>query len=180
MLIQGADIVGIKVLSKKENREIEAIDDIIYDPTINKVIGFLLTPGDTLTEPRVIMFKHIKKITPTNIIIKSEKDILLASKAVKPMSQEDDTDTFINGTNVITDDGSHLGIAKDIFFDTETGKVHEFAVADKRSGKVVRVKVKNIVTSTKDQTIVTHTEKDEKENGSVTNAIKGTVGKFLK
>lgn len=175
MNIKGKEIVGIKIISTEDNTEVGNIKDIIYDPKKNKVIGFLVSVGDVLAEPKVILFKEIKNISKDSVLIKSVKTIQPGSKVIKPITGPDDSDTYIKDTNIVSDNGNALGLGKDIIFDTKTGQVTSFEV--QLDDQVKQVKVASILASTEASTIIKEGDPQKSnESGGIMEKMKQLVG----
>jgi len=171
MLLKGSDIIGLKIISMKENKEIGQVKDIIYDPKKNKVIGLLVSEGDVLTEPKLIPFSEIKEMAKETILVKSSQSLKQSSKVVKPISTSDHADAYLRGTIIITEEGKELGKENDIIFDTKSGQVQQFEV---RQGNIThRVKIANIITSSETATII---KPGEPKQGSEENS--GIIQKF--
>jgi uncharacterized protein YrrD len=173
MVIKGSDVMGLKIMAVKENKEVGTVKDLVYDPKKNQVAGLLVSFGDVLGEARVLPFKEIKEINNDAVLAKSEKSIKPASKAIKPMPKPDNSDSFMKDTDVETPEGKQMGNFRDLYFDTKSGKVSEFEVQDSNQPK--KVPVKKVVTSTESATVV----KEKSQGGQEENGIMGTITKMI-
>lgn len=156
-LIKGNDVIGLKVISKNNGRNLDKVEDIVYDPHEQRVRALLLDSGGWFSDAKVILIDEINSIGKDAVIIDSENQIRKASDVTDRVANIAKDDKYLTKTKIITDSGNDLGSVTDIYFDADTGKVNEFEVSqgfkDMRSGKK-RVKVDNIITVGVDATIV--------------------------
>lgn len=172
MLIKGEDILGVTVIAEKENREVGTVRDVIYDPKQNKVMAFLITLGDILTEAKVIQFEEIKKASKEAVIIKSQSSLKLASKVLNPKSTPQGKDTYMHDTKIINEQGEELGFFKDIYFDSKSGEVSQYDVVQKAKG-TQKVPVNKVVTSSQSTTVIN--DKSSQKSGGIMSKIKNLV-----
>lgn len=139
MLTRGSKVIGLQVLTIEQGKKVEDVDDLIYDPSSQKVVALLVSGGGIFSEAKVIPFNQIKSIGKDAVIVQSEDVLENASQMGKKVASIAGDGIYLSKTKVITKEGTNLGEIDDIFFDSQTGKVEEFEVSqglsDLSSGK---------------------------------------------
>lgn len=180
MLIKGSSVIGSKVITVKEGREVEDVDDIIYDPLDNRVKALLVDSGGLFTDATVILLEETQSIGENTVLIDSERALKHASDVSPSVSNIAKGNTYLTQKRIVTEDGRQLGVITDIYFDPKTGKVEEFEVSqgleDVRSGKK-RIKISDVVTVGQDATIVREYAVEEFQKQSQTQGISGAVSR---
>lgn len=171
MDIKGAEILGVKIISVKDNKEIGTVKDIIYDPKQNKVIAFLVEEGDILASSKILPFTEIESMTKEAVLAKSAQSIQHIGKSVKPATTPENDDIVMQDTKIVNKEGVELGKEHDIVFNTESGTVSEFSVQGQNGVK--EVKVNKVIASSESTTIVqTPDEKPKKDDKGFSQIIK--------
>jgi uncharacterized protein YrrD len=177
MQLKGQDVIGLKIISVKDGKELGKVDDIVYEPNENKVKALLVSAGGIFSDAKVIPFELISSIGKDAVMIKDENEIKNAGETDKNVAHIAKKGDYLTKTKIVTQDGTELGNVTDIYFDDQTGDVQEFEVSkggvqDLATGRK-RVKVQDIVTVGKDATIVSnYTEADvENQEGGAKGAL---------
>lgn len=181
MLVKGKDVIGLRVITLERGEKIDDVEDLIYDPTQNRVVALLVDEGGWFSDARVIPFEHVKHIGKDAVMVESDQVLKKASQMPERISHIAKDDTFLTKTKIITESGTMLGKVTDIHFDSETGDVVELEVSegglkDLQSGKK-RVKVKDIITVGEDATIVKDITKSYFEAQERTQGATGALNK---
>lgn len=156
-LIKGSDVLGLKVISVLEGKELHPVNDIIYDPALNKVTALLIDKGGWFSDARVIAIEDVQSIGEDAVIIESSDRVRPASSVNQRTANIARDDINLTKTRIITDKGTDVGTITDIFFDSN-GNVTEFEVSQGmfstvQSGKK-RIHVSDIITIGVDATVV--------------------------
>ncbi len=181
MLIKTSIILGKPIFTIDNGKKVEDVDDVLYNPHLNKIEGLLVDKGGLFSEAKVILFDDIRSLGEDAVLIDSPHVLKKASDTEKSIETLAKSETYLTNTKIITEEGTELGKISDIYFDNKTGAVEEFevsqgAVKNIQSGKK-RVKVSDIVTVGEDATIVKiYVEKKLKEQAQ-TQGVQGTFNK---
>lgn len=182
MLIKGSHVIGSKVISVNDGKEIEDVDDIIYDPLDNRVKALLVDEGGLFSAAKVILLEDTKSIGENAVLVDSDKALKNASDVSHAVSDIAKGNTYLTRTKIVSEEGMDLGIITDIFFDSDTGRVEEFEVSqgleDVRSGKK-RIKIADIVTVGKDATIVREYTQDQFKKQAEQQGLGGIVNQGM-
>lgn len=172
--LKGKEVIGLKVISINDGKQIGKVEDLIYDPKENKLKAFLIDEGALFKDAKLILREDVKSIGHDAVIIESKEKIIKASKVSHLISNIARGNEYLTKTKIVTENGNDLGNVSDVFFDLKTGKVLALEVSQGikniQSGKK-RVRVSDILTVGKDVTIVkSYTEeefKDQAKKGGI-------------
>ncbi len=59
MMIKGNDVIGLKVISIDRGQRIEDVDDLIYDPSEQRIKALLVDKGGFMSGAKIIPFEEI-------------------------------------------------------------------------------------------------------------------------
>jgi uncharacterized protein YrrD len=176
MLIQASKIIGKKVITMSDGKEVSEVKDLVYDPRENHVSAILVDDGGWFSDAKVIAFSDITSIGSDAVMINDEQRIREAKEINQRVSNIARDDQYLTKTKVMTESGESLGEVTDLFFDGDNGRVEEFEVTQGqlqtiKSGKK-RIKVQDILTIGEDATIVRNQvlgelEEQEKQGGAM-------------
>lgn len=157
MLIKAGDVIGLKVVTLDEGKEVDKVHDVVYDPKENRVRALVIDEGGWFSDAKVLMVEDIYSIGKDAVVIDSEDRIHTASDVNERVASITGEDQKLTKTKVITENGINLGAVSDILFDTKTGKVEEFEVSqglkNLQSGKKT-VRIDQVMTVGEDVTVV--------------------------
>jgi uncharacterized protein YrrD len=180
MIIKGTNIIGHKIITIDNGQEIGKVNDIIYDPTVNKITAFLVDKGGIFSDAKIILMDSIQSIGEDAVLVPSS-DVI---KKVSDINQEKisniaNGDNYLTKTKVVTENGKEIGSINDLYFNSDNGNVEEFQVSDGliqniKSG-TRRVKVTDIVTIGKDATIVKGYTEEKIEQQGQNNGAQGMI-----
>jgi uncharacterized protein YrrD len=136
---------------------LDKVEDIVYDPYLNKVRALVLDPGGWFRDARIILMEDVHSIGQNAVVIASSNMVKVAADVTERVASIAKNDQNLTRTRVMTDSGNELGRVSDIIFDPKTGQVEEFEVSQGlqnfQSGKKT-IKVDHILTIGKDVTVV--------------------------
>jgi uncharacterized protein YrrD len=185
MNTKGQNVIGLKIITLDNGKEVDSVKDIIYDPKLNQVRALLIDSGGWFSDAKILMMNDVNSIGDDAVIIESQTKIKKASEIEDRVSSIAKDGTYLTKTKVITEDGKELGSISDIFFDTSTGEVQEFEVSqglieNVKSGKK-RFRIHDIITVGEDATVVSqYTEEmvnEQGQHGGVQGAAKTGIEK---
>lgn len=158
MIIKGKNVLGLKVITVQDGKELETIKDILFDPNTNRVRGFSISTGGWFSDAKILPIENVKSIGPDAVIIESVDSIKNGSDIIEKLKNIAEDGQDLTKTKVITESGVELGRITDLFFESTTGEVDEFEVSqglikNAKSGKK-RFKINDIVTVGEEATIV--------------------------
>lgn len=165
MIVKGTHVLGLNVLTVNDGRNIDKVNDLIYDPKEQRVKALLVDQGGWFSDAKVIMMEDVKSIGLDAVIIESIDSVHKASDIDRKIAHIAKHDTYLTKARIVTEDGTELGRITDIYFHPDSGKVDELEVSegtlkDMQSGKR-RVSIDDIVTIGQDATIVKGYVKDQ-------------------
>lgn len=181
MQAKGKEVLGIKVIAKRDGKETGKIKDILYNPDANSVRGFLISDGAVFGPGKMILFEDILSIGKDAVIILSSEQIRKEKDAPEDVAKIAKSDQYLVNTSIVTEDGTQLGKASDIVFDTETGKVVRLEVSPPALQRIQSgskfVYMEDIVTVGEDVTIVKGYTEEEFKLQSQEQGVKGAIKK---
>jgi uncharacterized protein YrrD len=177
-LVKGNDVIGKKVTSIQKGKNIEDVDDLVYDPSEGKVKALLVDTGGWFSDAKVILFEDVKSFGKDAIVVESDDVIKKASDVPQRIAHIAKDDTYLTKTKVMTEEGMELGQVTDIYFDPNSGKVSELEVSqgafkNVASGKK-RVQVSDIIKVGEDVTIVKSSALSDVESQAEEKGLRGT------
>jgi uncharacterized protein YrrD len=180
-LVKGNHVIGLKVISITEGKEIDTVKDLIYDPEQHAVRALLIDPGGWFSDAKVILTKNVHNIGQDAVVIQSQDMIDKASEVTSKIANIAKDDQYLTKTKIITEDGTDLGHVTDILFDPHTGKVDvlevsQGALKNIQSG-TKKVRVTDILTIGEDATIVKTFMEEEFENQAQEQGLQGALNK---
>jgi uncharacterized protein YrrD len=183
MLLKGNEVIGLKVVTINEGKEVGKIKDIVYDAEDNKVKAFILSEGGLLGNTRIILYSSIKSIGKDAVMIVSPDSIFRAEKAKDNKTTEiAKGDQYLVNTKLISESGDDLGKISDILFNPIDGKVEELEVSTGMMDEMIagkkKVKVSDILTVGKDATIVKDAVEESIEHQSEYKGLKDKVNEI--
>jgi uncharacterized protein YrrD/gas vesicle protein len=157
-LIQATKIIGLKIITLDNGKEIDTVKDVIYDPEENRVKALLIDKQGWFKDARIISVEKIESIGKDAVIIQNEEIIETASQNSSRVANIARDTNYLTKTKIITVDGDNLGSVTDLYFSMPDGKVQEFEVSgglisDLKSGRN-KIAISDIVTIGEDATIV--------------------------
>jgi uncharacterized protein YrrD len=158
MTIKATDIIGLKIISLQNGKELGQVKDLVYDPDEIKMTALIVEEGGIFSEAKLIPFNEIRNIGDDAVIIESANKIKKISEIDSKISQIAKANTYITNTKVLTNNGIELGTVSDLLLDPTTGIVGQMEISqgmikDVRSGKKY-IDISQIETIGKDIIIV--------------------------
>ncbi len=179
MTIKGTNVIGLKIISLQDGKEIGKVEDLIYDPDEKKIAAVIVKKSGLFSDPKLILINNVKSIGDDALIIENDNLIINSSEAGEKISSIAKHDTYITRNRVVTDTGVELGTISDLLFDPTTGYVEKFEVSqggfkDLKSGKKY-VNISQIETIGKDVIIVKPQVEETIKEQEKTQGIQGKI-----
>lgn len=138
-MLKGNDIIGKPIITYDTGKQIEKVQDLIFDQSSNFLLGFLVSDNGWFSSAKVIPLEDIHAIGPDAVIAKWKLGIVPARK-VPEIKKILERNNVLKGTKLMTTDGRNLGTMVDLYFDERTGKIEGYEVtgglfADATSGR---------------------------------------------
>ena len=136
---KGKDIVSKPVIAYDSGEKVETVTDLIFDQYDNRLLGFLIDEGGWFGNAQVLPLDLVKAIGVDAVIIPS-KDVIAGASKYPAIHKILENNNILNGTQIMTTDGQHLGTLVDFYFDEHTGVVEGYEAsgglfADAYSGR---------------------------------------------
>ncbi len=180
MLIKGNDVIGLKILSLKQGKQIDDVSDLVYDPQSHQVKALIVDKGGWFSDAKLILYKDVESIGKDAVMVKTTDVVRKASDISERVESIAKADNYLTKTKIVTESGTDLGTVSDIYFDDKTGRVEEFEVSqgirNLQSGKK-RVRVSDIVTIGEDATIVRAVAEAQFEKQAQDQGLQGMINK---
>lgn len=158
MTVKGTNVIGLKIISLQDGKEIGKVQDLIYDPDEKRIVALIAKNGGLFSDPKMVLINDLKNIGEDAIMIDSPNLIKSTSEVDQKIASIAKNENYITRTRIVTSTGVELGTISDLLFDQNTGKVEQFEVSqggliDVKSGKKY-INVSQIETIGKDVIIV--------------------------
>lgn len=158
MTIKGDTIIGLNVLSIQTGTKVADIKELLYDPSQNRVLGFLIDEGGWFSSSKIIKIEDVMSIGHDAVMIASDEIVKTADELQGKVSRIADEGHYLTHNKVVTEDGTDLGRITDILFEDTSGNVVAFEVSqgvvqDVRGGKK-QIRLDDIITVGKEAVIV--------------------------
>jgi uncharacterized protein YrrD len=123
-LLKGQQIIGQKVMTLKDGREIGRVEDLIVDDSEGYLKGIVLENRSILRNAKIIPWNHLVQVGRDALIISGQEDVLDEANDLNSLLWRKNT-----GKNVISITGTEIGTIKDLVFDKNTGKILGFELS---------------------------------------------------
>jgi uncharacterized protein YrrD len=127
-LLKGSDVIGIPVMAQDTDQPLDPVQDVIFDPKINRLLGFVVDKGGWFSEAMIVFWEEVQLIGPDVIQLSSVESVISAVYA-PPVKQIMEHENILNHAKVITTDGHELGKLVDVYFDAQTGQIEGYEVS---------------------------------------------------
>ncbi|MCK8825083.1 PRC-barrel domain-containing protein [Fuchsiella alkaliacetigena] len=127
MQYKGYEILNLPVINLKNTEKIGVVEDIVFDPEKQQIIGLVLTGKGWLKEEQVIPYQKINSIGRDAVTIKDETVIEELDGEVEHL---DGSSGKVMGSTVLTNQGQDLGVIDDIFLNPSTGRINGYEISD--------------------------------------------------
>ncbi len=128
MLVKGSTLKGMKVIAKQVGKEINSIDDVLYNRDTGVVDALLISSGGMFkASSQVLKLRDVDSIGSDAIMIDSDNIIReVSADSIKNFKAKD----ILLGKKIVTEEGSQLGSVTDFFFDSESGQIQKYEVSE--------------------------------------------------
>lgn len=133
------NVDGISVIALDSGVKLGEVEELLFDLEQNQLVGILLEDAGLTHPAKAIPCSAVKSIGPDAVMVDSESSVMDADshdQMQRVLKQE----RKVEGKQVYTEDGKHLGKIVDIHFDEKTGRIEGYEVsggifADAYSGR---------------------------------------------
>lgn len=182
MLIKAGDVIGLRVVTMDEGKEVDRVHDVVYDPKENRVKALVIDEGGWFSDAKVLLIEDIYSIGKDAVVIESEERIRKAVDVNERVASIAREEQKLTKTKVITENGINLGAISDILFDTATGRVEEFEVSqglkNLQSGRKT-VRVDQVMTVGEDVTVVKAGAEEQLKRQAEQRGVQGTFNRTV-
>lgn len=157
-MVAKKNVVGLKLITLKDGKEVGKVKDVIFDPKKNKVKALKADDGGLLGPAKVVLLPEVHSIGEDAVTIESEENMKPLDEVKEPIASIEKLSQKVSDTTLVTTEGKELGNIDDLYFDPETGNVEEYEVSqpNQKGGKSKkkRIIVPEVVTVGEDVTVV--------------------------
>ena len=129
MMLKGRKILSLPVVTSDAGKQIGEVKDIIYDPTQNKILGYLVEIGGWLRDGKGFLHSDLLRREDDCLVVENES-VIRKIGSIPELKQVLDEKRDIRGLRVERDDGRHIGVIRDLVLDEETGEITGYEVSD--------------------------------------------------
>lgn len=122
-----SDFVGKPVVTPSGTL-VNTIDDVIFDPHTHHVLCFIIEPGGWVDGAKILPWSSDYSITTNALTLSSPEQIVLARKSPHIQTILENIQVVV-GKTIAAPDGRQIGILDDVFFDQNTGEIHEYEIS---------------------------------------------------
>ncbi len=142
-MVRKKQVVGLKMISLQDGKEVGEVKDVIYDPKKKKVEALIAEEKGIVKGSKVVPLDEVHTIGDDAVTIDSEERMKPLSKAPEPVTKAAKLSQKVEETTIVTTDGKELGNIKDVYFNPLTGEVEEFEMlkVNEKGGKSKKKKV---------------------------------------
>jgi len=105
---KGSDLIGKLIVAYETGERIERVEDLIFDQSGNRVLGFLVDEGGWTRRARVLPLREVQSIGVDAIVVPSKRSIVNADR-VSDMKDVLQRNKALRKTKLMTTDGRELG-----------------------------------------------------------------------
>jgi len=139
VMVRGTDVIGKPVMTYDTGKEIEKVQDILFDHVSNQVIALTVDKGSWRKNTRVLSWGGVRAIGDDAVIATSE-DAVKDSDDLTEAKRILELDQAVVGKQLMTTDGRELGKIAGVYFNSKSGKVVGYEVsggifADRMNGR---------------------------------------------
>jgi uncharacterized protein YrrD len=136
---KGSDLIGKLIVAYETGERIERVEDLIFDQSGNRVLGFVVDEGGWARKARVLPLREVQSIGVDAIVVPSKRSIVSVDQ-VPEMKEVLQRNKALRKTKLMTTDGREIGTLEDLYFDDKTGAIEGYEVsgglfAEKDSGR---------------------------------------------
>lgn len=136
---KGTDLIGKPIIAFDTGKQIDRVEDLIFDQHTSQLLGFLVDEGGWRGTARVVPLGGVQAIGPDAVVVPSAVVVIDAAR-VPDIQQILERDNVLKGKKIYTTDGRYLGTMVDLYFDEATGRIEGYeasggAYADPHTGR---------------------------------------------
>lgn len=167
-MLKGREILSLPVITENNKKQIGEIKDIIYDPSQNKIIGYLLDTGSWLRDGRGFLHENLLKIENECMVIENEL-VVKSIDEIPELKEAIDQKKDIRGLRVEMTNGKNIGVIQDIVIADNSPIITGYEVSDGVIQDLLegRITIPNSGVEIKEDNIVTISEVDLKTKGDL-------------
>ncbi|HOM02547.1 MAG TPA: PRC-barrel domain-containing protein [Acetivibrio sp.] len=123
-----SEVLGLPVICAADGKKLGIVKDIIFCPKEKSVVAFLLERRGYSMRRKVVFASDVLSLGRDALIVNDVDDVKDIKKVQHRPEFKDKWD--ILGLPIYTKTGEDLGVAKDVLFDLEHGKIDGIEVSD--------------------------------------------------
>jgi uncharacterized protein YrrD len=177
-IIKAKSVIGLKVISMSDGKEVSKIHDIVYNPVLNQVRAFIIDAGGWFSGAKTISIEDIESIGSDAVTIKSVDSVKELEKSDADTAAIASHQNYMTKDEVYSKEGNKLGVVSDIHFDSETGKVMYLEISQGLLNALSGVKmidISDVLTIGDDKIIVDNHAETSVQEQSQTQGLAGVT-----
>jgi uncharacterized protein YrrD len=128
-MLKGREILSLPVVTLKDRTQIGEVKDLIYDHSINKIIGYLIEPGGWLRDGKGFLHIDLVRLEDDCLVVNDESVVKKLS-TIPELKEIQNNKNDLRGLRVEHEDGHIIGVIQDLVVDGETGEILGYEVSD--------------------------------------------------
>ena len=128
LVVMGADVIGLPVITHDTGTKIEKVEDIVFDHISNQVIALTVDTGGWRKKARVLPWGGIHSIGNDAVVAKNA-DVIVSAEDLLGEDRILELKNALTGKKLMTEDGHELGKVNGIYFNPNTGVIVGFEVS---------------------------------------------------
>jgi len=127
--MKGRELISLPVVSSDNNKLLGEVKDIIYDPSKNRILGYVVEKKGWLREGRGFLHSELVRHEKDCLVVKDESVVGNVGR-IPELKEAIDTQKDIRGWRVEYNDGRYIGIIQDLVVDAESGEISGYEISD--------------------------------------------------
>lgn len=116
------DLIGLPVIAAETGEKLGEVDDVVFDPSVGEVIGYLLEAAGRGGRRRLVPRGAVSSVGPGAVMVSGGRDAIRTVKAAEVRRLQGLAGRIL-GKRVLTGEGDDLGTVDDMVFDPQAGLV---------------------------------------------------------
>lgn len=126
---KGREIISLPVVTINQRKQIGEVKDLIYDPSANRLLGYLVECGNWLKDGSGFLHSDVVRREENCLVVRDESVIRNLS-SIPELKQALDGKKDIRGRPVECGSGRQMGIIQDLVLDEKTSEITGYEVSD--------------------------------------------------
>lgn len=128
-MLKGRELLSLPVVTLKDRTQIGEVKDLIYDHSINKIVGYLIEPGGWLRDGKGFLHSELVKLEDDCLVVNDETVVRKLS-TIPELKEIQNNKNDLRGLRVEHEDGRTIGVIQDLVVNGETGEILGYEVSD--------------------------------------------------